>query len=67
MSEEELFAGLSLASTLVEQGVLSRNRRAIIKELVLRWDARVMRAIRQHGGGNDGELGQDWGIVLGGR
>ncbi len=61
MSEEELFAGLSLASTLVEQGVLSRNRRAIIKELVLRWDARVMRAIRQHGGGNDGELGQELG------
>ena len=59
MSEEELYAGLSAASELVQRGILSRNRRAIIKELVLRWDGQVMEAIRKYGSSD--ELGQELG------
>lgn len=61
MSEEELYAGLSVASELVQRGLLSRNRRAIIKELVLRWDGQVMEAIRKYGAGD--ELGQELGAA----
>ena len=53
MSEEELYAGLSAASELVQRGILSRNRRAIIKELVLRWDGQVMEAIRKYGSSDE--------------
>ena len=61
MSEEELYAGLSVASELVQRGLLSKNRRAIIKELVLRWDGQVMEAIRKYGAGE--ELGQELGAA----
>ena len=61
MSEEELYAGLSVASELVQRGLLSKNRRAIIKELVLRWDGQVMEAIRKYGAGD--ELGQELGAA----
>ncbi len=61
MSEEELYAGLSVASELVQRQMLSRNRRAIIKELVLRWDGQVMEAIRKYGSSD--ELGQELGAA----
>lgn len=61
MSEEELYAGLSVASELVQRGLLSKNRRAIIKELILRWDGQVMEAIRKYGAGD--ELGQELGAA----
>ena len=62
MSEEEIFEGLSFATTLVEQGLLSKNRRAIMKELILRWDTNMLRALRARAVNAD-VLGQEFGMI----
>ena len=53
---------LLLATTLVEQGLLSKNRRATMKELILRCDTSMLRALRARAGNTD-VLGQEFGMI----